>query len=90
MAWDFSVIWCHRVAAHRSLFGMDSMNRPLHAGIARILSKPRHRILIFGKASTLSAQLKAIADRELGIVPWQDVDCHSEFYDPNISREAKP
>ena len=48
----------------------------------------KSRFIIIGKASTLSAQLKAIADRELGILPWQDVDCHSEFYDPNISREV--
>jgi len=64
------------------------MNRPLHAGIARILSKPHHRILIVGKASTLSAQLAAIADRELGIVPWQDVDCNAPHYSPTVSKEA--
>jgi len=45
--------------------------------------------VVIATASTLAAQLKKLADMEMGRLPQdQDVDCNSPHYNPNISREV--
>ena len=65
----------------------------MNRAISRTINA-KHRFLLIGKASTLSAQIKQLADMTAGRVPqWQDVfasenDIPRNDYNPNISKDA--
>lgn len=63
----------------------------MNRAITRILSKPRSRVILVGKASTISGQLKQLAAMELGRIPQgqgQDIDSAAENYNPRVSYEV--
>lgn len=45
-------------------------------------------LFVLGTANTIRRQIDEATARQLGRVPYQDIDANAEHYRPTISREA--